>query len=677
MRRDWQEGLRQEEKSLMKWLGQSSNDYKMNFANELVKGLAGWKRRQVCVPMFWARLAIFMAWLICPMRSWGLEPFPLQDTVQQAKAALAETKIQPTGLGRSNYLEVISGIANYFHHFQDEQGRIIDPFLHKEFQYSTPCYAWAAAALVASGQQTNLLESAAMALDCALTELAKNRAAMSHGDFFTFPCLLAYENLREHVAPDRRHKWESLLRQLQPELCYSDVLRGRHQEVHNWNVVALSGEFLRHQDGFTGMTFVEKYLALQMTNFTATGQYRDPNVPMAYDHFPRHFLAAILERGYDGEHRAALEELLQRAAWTSLLMQSPNGELPTGGRSAQHQWNEAQQCVTYEIFAKRNQRAGDAVAARAFKRAAHLALASVQRWIRPSGELWIVKNRFDPAGRHGFEGYSSHSQYNLLAASMLATAWLMADDAIAEGTCPADAGGFAFALPEYHKVFANAGGLYLEIDTGAQPEYNSTGLIRVQKSAVETLIGPTDSAPIKNEPLAVGVAWPEGGGWKSLASCGRGEIKSAKFELREAKARSVKFSVRYEMVSGPVKAVVENYEVAPEQAAVRAEVEGATHLQIRFPAFVFDGQDTSGLVLEKNKAAISLHGSREIFSVESPVGHALRRSGDWISCRNGYLEAIEGEVAGPSVTYKLRPERMERPAISQADIKNPPAKNAK
>ena len=32
-------------------------------------------------------------------------------------------------------------------------------------------------------------------------------------------------------------------------------------------------------------------------------------------------------------------------------MQSPNGELPTGGRSAQHQWNEAQQCVSYEIWA--------------------------------------------------------------------------------------------------------------------------------------------------------------------------------------------------------------------------------------------------------------------------------------------------------------------------------------
>ncbi len=35
-----------------------------------------------------------------------------------------------------------------------------------------------------------------------------------------------------------------------------------------------------------------------MKHFTANGQYMDPDVPMAYDQFPRCFLAAIIERGY-------------------------------------------------------------------------------------------------------------------------------------------------------------------------------------------------------------------------------------------------------------------------------------------------------------------------------------------------------------------------------------------
>lgn len=406
------------------------------------------------------KFVLIFALLTLSRDLYALEPFPLEQSVHEAKAKLTQTaSIKPTGLDRDDYLDVISGIVNYFRHFQEADGRIIDQFLHKEFQYSTPCYAWAATALIVSGRQTNLVESAASALECSLEELAEDRAAMNHGDFFMFPCMLAYENLRERVAPERRKKWEQLLHRIHPEECYNDVLSENHTEVHNWNIVALSGEFLRYQNGLTDLSFVEKYLPLQLPYFTTTGQYRDPKVPMAYDHFPRHFLAVLLDRGYKGKHCEDLEELLNRAAWTSLLMQSPNGELPTGGRSAQHQWNEAQQCVTFEIFAKRSKRSGDDVSSKAFKRAAHLSLASIQRWVRPSGELWIVKNRFDPAVRHGFENYSSHSQYNLLAASMLSTAWLFADDSIAEGACPAEVGGFAFYLSEFHKIFANAGGL--------------------------------------------------------------------------------------------------------------------------------------------------------------------------------------------------------------------------
>ncbi|MDB6024660.1 MAG: hypothetical protein JWM68_883 [Verrucomicrobiales bacterium] len=624
-------------------------------------------RPMTCVPRATCilfKLAVLLA--LAPALH-ALEPFPLRQIVVDVKTNLAATMVKSTGLGQSNYLNVISGIANYFQHFQDADGRIIDPFYQKEYQYSTPCYAWAATALVVSGRQTNLLESAASALECALIELAEDKAAMNHGDFFTFPCMLAYENLRDRVAPERRKKWEQLLRQLQPQRCYEDVIIDKPRDVHNWNIVALSGEFLRYQDGFTDLSFVEKYLSLQLKNFTSTGQYRDPNLPLAYDHFPRHFLAAILQRGYDGQHRAALEELLDRAAWTSLLIQSPNGELPTGGRSAQHQWNEAEQCVTFEVWANRNKRAGDNLSANAFKRAAHLSLESIQRWVRPSGELWIVKNRFDPAVRHGFQGYSSHSQYNLLAASMLSTAWMLADDSITEGACPADVGGFAFELPEFHKVFANAGGLYLEIDTGADAEYNSTGLIRVHKAGLESLIGPSDSTAIHDEPLAIGIAWAENNGWKSLASFGHGAIKSAKFEMLKATSPALKFSVRYEIGSAATRSVSETYEVTPRKISVRAEVEGKTSkVRVRFPAFAFDGRDATQIVAEKSKVSVQLNGSRQTFAVESRLLKPLSRPGNWIPCRNGYLEMVEAEVKGPVAIYTLTPERIERPTISQA-----------
>ena len=586
----------------------------------------------------------------------ALEPFPLAQTVAQVRASLAGTKIDATHLRREDYLRITAGIVKYFQHFQTSDGRIIDPFLHKEVQYSTPCYAWAAAALVAAGSETNLLESASLALDAALQELSSNHAADNHGDFFTFPSMLAYENLRERVAPERRKKWENDLRAIEPTQIYRDLPKKSRDEVHNWNVVALSGEFLRHQDGFTDLSFVENYLQKQLHWFTSSGQYRDPNTPMAYDHFPRHFLAAIIERGYNGAHREILTNLLDRAAWTSLLMQSPRGELPTGGRSAQHQWNEAEQCVTYEIWSRRKQREGDAVAAQAFKRAAHLALQSIERWVRPSGELWIVKNRFDPGLRHGFQGYSSHSQYNLLAASMLSTAWFFADEEISEGAAPADTGGFAIELPEFHKIFANAGGLYLEIDTGADAEYNSTGLIRVHKTGIESLIGPSDVSPISDEALATGIAWREDGKWRSLASFGRGAIKGVQFSLLEAKPNHVRFKVRYELQRTNVIAVWENYDLTPSQIRVTAEIEGsAAEIKIQFPAFAFDGKDASQISVEDSRAVVRLNNCQQIFSVESPANVKLQRSGNWISSRNGFLEAIEGEVHGQRVVYTLTP----------------------
>jgi hypothetical protein len=596
-------------------------------------------------------------WVAMTLLDAGTLPFPFAETVNTLRPHLMTASVTPTNLSRSDYLSAISGIVRFFRHFQTADGRIVDPFVRREVQYSTPCYAWAATALVVSDKQPDLLDSAAMALECALQQLANGNPADRHGDFFTFPAMLAYEHLRDRVPLERRQRWEQLLKAINPSQAYRDVLSAQRREVHNWNVVAIAGEFLRAQAGFTDLTFVERHLEAQWQHFTAEGLYRDPNVPMAYDHFPRHFLAAMLERGYEGKFQSEPTELLERAAWISLLMQSPLGELPTGGRSAQHQWNEAMQCVTYEIWARRKWREGDEVAARAFKRAARLALQSIRRWVRPSGELWIVKNRFDPALRHGFESYSFHSQYNLLAASMLATAWLFADDRIPEGACPADIGGFVIHLPDFHKVIANAGGLYVEVDTCADPNYNSTGLLRVHRKGVDGLVGPSDGAAIKDEPLAVGIAWREGDRWQPLAGLGQRQIARVTLTVHAQTPQRVAFTVRYEVNRPTARTVAETYELTPTCVRVTASVDGTVdRLLVRFPALAFDGQRASRITVNGDTATVQLGESQQTFRVEAPKGVELRRTGRWVRSRNGYLEPIEGEAMGNRVVYTLTPE---------------------
>ena len=60
------------------------------------------------------------------------------------------------------------------------------------------------------------------------------------------------------------------------------------------------------------------------------------------------------------------------------------------------------------------------------------------------------------------------SNYNLLPAAQLATAWYFADptDAIPECSAPADVGGFVYALPAFKKIVGSARGTYVEIETG-------------------------------------------------------------------------------------------------------------------------------------------------------------------------------------------------------------------
>ena len=138
--------------------------------------------------------------------------------------------------------------------------------------------------------------------------------------------------------------------------------------------------------------------------------------PLPYDTFPTSgYLRVLLREGDNGTFEPVLRELTRRASLSHLLMQSPFGEIPTGGRSSQHQWNEAVSALAYEIEASSAMARGDAALACVFKRAAHLAGESVARWQRTSGQfagsLSIIKNWFAPGERWGYEGYSFLTKY--------------------------------------------------------------------------------------------------------------------------------------------------------------------------------------------------------------------------------------------------------------------------
>jgi hypothetical protein len=543
--------------------------------------------------------------------------------------------------------------------YQNEEGRIIDPVDKKEMFYATPCYAHSVAVLAHSGhtKDAGLIESGMKALDVALADMASGNAAGGHGDFFTWPAMFGYDLFRQQAAPERREAWTRNLKAIDPKKLYKAYLG----HSGNWGVVNLAGEFLRHQQGFTSLDYVEASLAGQLPHFTELGMYNESGNPLPYDHFPRHFLGGKLELGYRGEHFAGYRDLLWRAAWVSLFMQSPVGEMPTGYRSSHHIWNEAEQCVTFELYANACALAGKTNEAAAFKRAAHLSLQSVREWIRPDGSGYIVKNRFPIEAKHGYEIYSAHTCYNMLACSMLAQAWQFADESVTEQAAPADVGGFVVPVVEvFHKIFANAGGTYVEYDTSGDHKYNPTGLIRVHVRGGHPQLGPSDGcAPYFSGPgvnVAVGPAWQNSeGDWRSMAEL---SPKPPVVEILEQQPARAAFRVTYDCSATNAATsrlqLSQTIAVEPSGVTVTDELTGSgERMRITWPMLVSDGAASTQVEMSGNSASLKLDGRGNRFSVLEPAGVILSRSGKPLSHRNGLVEAATAEFAGKRAVYRI------------------------
>lgn len=592
------------------------------------------------------------------------EPFPGVPLVARFLAAAGEGigGGEATGLTRADYLRLIDGIVGFFEAHQDSRGAIIDPYERKERQYSTPAFALAAAALCVSGRRPAVLPAALKAMSSACADLADGRAADRHPDFFTVLLVHADVLLRRLAPPATAAAWQADLARVVPEQIYVNQ-PGSGAAPHNWNLVAAAGEGLRAREGYgRSQAWVDASVALQLEWFTPAGMYRDPNDPLAYDHFARLWALDLLQEGCAGRHEARLSDLLERGAWASLFMQSPHGELPCGGRSAHHQWNEAEQAVTFETFARRFHERGDTAAAAAFKRGARRALGSIARWVRPSGELWIVKNRLDPRLRHGYESYSFHSQYNLLTAAMLALAWLRADDQIGEGLVPTEAAGFAFGVqPGFHKVFAAAAGYHVEIETSADLHYNPTGLFRVHHRGFPPEIlsdGVTTECAyhVPTRPtrtLALGPEWQDAGGqWVGLAAASGTDLEPADVRVEIQPEGSV-VELRYRgRLPGGATSVRQKVRVSREGVETEHAVEGPVRaVRGVVPILVSDGETETAMRLDGAVAEVTRGGRR--VQLTGRQAAAWSRAGVREPGRNGFLEALHLEGEGSVVRFRI------------------------
>ena len=525
------------------------------------------------------------------------------------------------------YMQLSEPIVRAAVSWQDDAGRIIDPFEHTEVPMATARFVGALGGLISANRCIDLVDICAKSMDIACKNLFEASHKYVQGaPFYTKELMRGYLALKDKIDVSRVKTWKKLLGDYNPEKNYGFYVPYYYKLQPKWRTpdrlsnsitFGLAGEGLKKKYGIADHSeWIEKYIEYQIENFTELGMYRDPNDPMTYDWVSRMNLSLLFYAGYDGRHAPFFDEILRRGALTMLLYLSSTGEAPFGGRSNQYQHNEATIAVICEYEANRYKHIGNMKAAGVFKRAARLAALSTKQWIH-SYPFRNIKNQFMPETKHGYQkNYGYHSVYSLLAASQFGFAYMLADDTIEEKSSPYEIGGYILSLPgAFHKVFATCQKYHIEIDTKADFHYDATGLGRIHHTGFPTELGLSCSIVSKPNYFVSSVCSPRnisiGPGWVDsydnmhwLADFSE-DIEDTKVTVIKENEVEIEFYIIYTLHSHGIKTIKENYHLNKDGLIITDIFDGSPkNILVQIPLLKTNGKYCSEIITGKNSFTV-------------------------------------------------------------------------
>ena len=507
-------------------------------------------------------------------------------------ASFIHGKIIPSASKR--YLHLAENIVRHAVSWQNEEGRIIDPYEKKETNTATARFVGALGLLILNGRCLDLTERCVRALTPALEDLFYRKT--NWGEFIIKEACMAYMALEDKVQTEQAAYWSHLINDYDPELAYDRTFTNNNlYQPNNYCTFAIAGEAIKKKlGGADNCDFINRYIEQQLTLFDKNGMYNDQNSPMTYDITPRMNLSLTLWAGYADKYYEELSEFLKLGALSQLLYQSPVGECPFGGRSNQQNFTEVTFALICEFEASRWARQGDLMMAGSFKRAAALAINSVEKYLQTT-PIFFTKNLFPPETQHGRQkGYGYYGAYSLLIASQLGFAALLADDNIKETKCPAECGGYVFITEKsFHRVFATCAGYHIEVDTNADFKYDATGLGRVHRIGFPAELAL--SIPINAKPDYLTVIPPAGSnfsispGWNNvwLSNLSGEKLQSSCKVFEESRDR-VCFSIDYTYDSYTIS---EKHDISSNGIEILATQHEGHPLSFRIPLLKTNGAD--------------------------------------------------------------------------------------
>lgn len=409
--------------------------------------------------------------------------------------------------------------------------------------------------------------------------------------------------------------WKEKLAALDLPTSYSHIVSKENPTPANWAYFAVLSEQARGLlCGISTDAFLEHQLPSQLLRLDENEMYRDhslsgPHQPMVYDLVTRNLIGLSLFMGYDGKYAARIEKMMRDSDDLTLKMQSVTGELAFGGRSNQCIHNEMLQANYYELRATLLNKEGNIEKAVLFKAAAKKAAEACMRWLQEK-PMSHIKNHFDPDLQLGCEGYAYFNKYMITVASNAYLAYLVADDSIEPTTAVTDIGGFiAQTSEDFHKVFLNCGGYFLEFDCNADTHYDANGLGRVHKKDCDSRVClsvpfPCAEASYKLEtpnkhPLSICCYKNTENGILCSAEDGVKHILISKTEAAD------RCSAVFDCVLGDEQLFSEKCTV--NENGVGLEFDGADGILV--PAFLFDGANETEIITASGQITVKYNGS--------------------------------------------------------------------
>jgi hypothetical protein len=486
-----------------------------------------------------------------------------------------------------------------------------------------------------------------------MTECCKELASMDNNIFADFAIkeiMLSIKVMSRRVDEGTMKEWYAHLQQVDPYKQYAAVIRTSEDEarMHNINVYNMVGEFLRETEGLTDTTaYFDRHWPIQLRKFDAYGMYRDPGCPILYDLTTRAHIQLMLASGYNGTYASSLDAYLQYGGLMTLFTQSVTGELAYGGRSNQFLFNEALIAVSCEYEALRYKRAGMDKIAGAFKRAAHLAILSIDRWLSASPPRHL-KNLYPIESGYGTEYYAYYDKYMASFGSFLVMAYDLADDTIAEKATPVEASACVIqTTPSFHKIIASAGGYTIEIDPKPDQQYDAAGLGRIHRKGIPTELALSTPftaeesyripAGLQRRYAAISPGWMNHNGEMCTLS-EYGNHVDYEVVIHSREEDKVFFQVDYNVTSvrGECMRLSEKYSLGEEGLHYEAELRGAScgGIFLQVPLLVANGIDQTDRFVGNGKILVELGRFRyqissETSSVTVDPQHIANRNGEY------------------------------------------------